>query len=276
MSETTETQTQEINKTKKGDLFKVDPRTIIFDASENPRKFYGTPAEKKELRESIRINGVEVPLKITNTPDGPKLVHGYRRMDAVMSLIEEGVDIKYVKCETVGRGYTEEDALLDHITLNSGRPLSPMEQAGIFKALINLEWTQKQIAERTGMTQSNVSNILKLAEMPMKLQNMINHGQVASTMVISLIKTCKDDYKKVETILESTLERFGETKTKVTQKDVAVTPRPSKYHRMFAKSLEFLQEQRVSEAKIAKVQSIMEALDAESPEDLAVALLKIV
>lgn len=121
MTNTTEVETTEINKTKKKDIFMVDPRSIIFNAEENPRKFYGTPAEKKELRESIRTNGVEVPLKIMNTPEGPKLIHGFRRMDAVMSLIAEGVDIKYVKCEPVGRGYSEEDALLDHIVLNSGR-----------------------------------------------------------------------------------------------------------------------------------------------------------
>lgn len=275
MTNTTEVETTEVNKTKKKDIFMVDPRSIIFNAEENPRKFYGTPAEKKELRESIRTNGVEVPLKIMNTPEGPKLIHGFRRMDAVMSLIAEGVDIKYVKCEPVGRGYSEEDALLDHIVLNSGRPLTPMEQAGIFKALINLEWTQVQIAERTGMTQSNVSNILKLADLPMKVQNMINNGQVSSTMVLSLLKTCGGDHKKLEAILETTLARFA-GKNKVTEKDVTVAPRPSKYHRMFTKSIEVLQNNEAPATKIHKVEAILAALDSSTPEELAEKLLEIV
>ncbi len=275
MSDTATLETTEINKTKKKDVFLVDPRSIIFNADENPRKFYGTPAEKKELRESIRTNGVEVALKVMNTPEGPVLKHGFRRMDAVMSIIEEGVDIKYVKCEAVGRGYSEADALLDHIILNSGRPLTPMEQANVFKSLIKLEWTQVQIAERTGMTQSNVSNILKLADLPMKVQNMINNGQVSSTMVLSLLKTCGGDHKKLETILETTLARFA-GKTKVTEKDVAVAPRPSKYHRLFTKSIEVLQTNEVSATKIHKVEAILAALDSSTPEELAEALLKIV
>lgn len=269
-------ETVEFNKAKKKDIHLLDPRSIIFDPAENPRKFYGTPAEKKELKESIRSNGVEVPLKIMSTSDGYKLVHGFRRMDAVMALIDEGVDIKYVKCESVARGYNDEDALLDHIILNSGRPLTPMEQAGIFKTLMGLHWSQVQIAEKTGMTQSNVSNILKLADLPMTVQNMINNGQVASTMVLALLKTHNGDGKKVEATLDITLSRFGDKK-KVTQKDVTSVPRTSKYHRMFGKAIEVMhQNSKISQAKISRVEAIMNALDSSSPEELAEKLLEIV
>ena len=76
--------TIELNKTTKTDLLKIDPRSIIFDPKDNPRVDYGN---LEELKSSIRESGVRDPLKIKNTPEGVKLVHGYRRMTSVLSKV---------------------------------------------------------------------------------------------------------------------------------------------------------------------------------------------
>ncbi len=263
-----------INPNKKKDLHLIDPRSIIVDFSTNPRVYYGTPEEQKKLKESIRVNGVKDPLLVTNTKEGPVLNHGFCRMKAVLELLEEGVDIAYVPAIATARGYNEEQALLDHVILNSGRPLTPMEKAGLYKKLINLQWTQKQIAEATGETQGAISNILKLADLPMRIQNYINEGLVSGTLVMHLLKTHKNDYQAVALRLISSIERNDGTKQKVTEKTVTVQ-RVSKYHKRFSGSIEVLRERNVDAQKISKVEAIMEALETETAEELADKLLAI-
>lgn len=263
-----------INPTKKKDLHLIDPRSIIVDFSTNPRVYYGTPEEQKKLKESIRVNGVKDPLLITNTKEGPVLNHGFCRMKAVLELLAEGVDIAYVPCIPTARGYNEEQALLDHVTLNSGRPLTPMEKAGLYKKLINLQWTQKQIAEATGETQGAISNILKLADLPMRIQNYINEGLVSGSLVMHMLKHHKNDYQAVTLRLISAIERNDGSKQKVTEKTVAVQ-RVSKYHKRFSGSIEVLRERNVDAQKISKVEAIMEALETETAEELADKLLAI-
>lgn len=263
-----------LNPNKKKDLHFIDPRKIIVDHENNPRVYYGTPEEQKQLRESIRVNGVKDPILITNTKEGPVLNHGFCRMKAVMELVKEGVDIAYVPCIATARGYNEEQALLDHVILNSGRPLTPMEKAGLYKRLINLSWTQKQIAEHTGETQGTISNILKLADLPMRIQNYINEGLIAGTLVMHLLKTHNNDYQGVALKIISAIERNDGTRQKVTEKNIKVM-RISKYHKRFSGSIDILRERNADQQKISKVEAIMEALDTETPEELADKLLTI-
>lgn len=279
MSETNETKRItldngiEVNQRTRKSMFKVDPREIIFDPDKNPRKFYGTTSDWNAHKESIRQNGVKESIKIQNTREGTILVHGFRRMKAVMELIAEGVDIKSVPCEVVPVGYTEEQILMDHLILNSGLSLTPLEEASVYQQFIDYGWTQKQIAEKTGKTQGAISNILKLSNLPMRVQNYINDGKVSSSMVMHLIKDYKNDYKAVERKLTSFLET-SDSKTKATEKTMMIK-RVSKYHKLFTGSIEHMRSNNVSEERISKVEAIMNALDVETPEALADAILAV-
>jgi ParB/RepB/Spo0J family partition protein len=270
MSKTTETPT--LNETSRRNMFFMDPRGIMFDPAENPRVDYG---ELKELEASIAQHGVKDPIWIKNTPEGPKLIHGFRRMTATMNLINRGEDVARIPCIPVPKGYSEEDALLDHIIRNSGKPLTAMEEAGVYKTMIGKGYKQTEIAKMVGKTQGAISNILKLSQTSKVVQNYINEGLIASSLVMKLIKEQKNDHKAVERIVVNAIEKLDGTKNKkVTDKTVMVK-RVSKYHRMFTGSLEVMRENSVDEKKIAKVEAIMEALDADSPEALADQILAI-
>lgn len=265
-----------LNPNKKKDLHLIDPRKIIVDHETNARKFYGTAEAQRSLKESIRVNGVRDPLLVTNTKEGPVLNHGFCRMKAVTELLEEGVDIPYVPCQATARGYNEEQALVDHVILNSGKPLTPMEKAGLYKQLINRQWTQAKIAEATGETQGAISNILKLANLPMRIQNYINEGLVSGSLITQLLKNHKNDYEAVALKIISAVESNDGTKKKVTEKNVKVK-RVSKYRKRFESSIEILRERKVSDNKIANYTAIMDAVEnSESPEELADKLTQLV
>lgn len=264
----------EMNKTKKTDMFKVDPRAIVMDKTKNPRNFYGTRDEWKSHKASIKANGVKDAVLVKRVKGELHLVHGYRRMLAVMELLAEGVDIPLVKVEVAPRGYTEQQELMDHIILNSGKPLTPMEEAVVFQRLKDSGMTQVEIADALGKTQGAVSNTMKLAKLPERIQDYINEGLVSGSLVMHMLKANKNNYEQVTLQLISAIERNDGSQQKITEKNVVIK-RVSKYHKLFSGSIEVLREQNVSESKITKVEKIMEALDAETPEAMAEQILAV-
>ena len=260
--------TLELNKTTKTDLLKIDPRSIVFDPKDNPRVDYGNI---EELKSSIRESGVREPLKIKNTPEGVKLVHGYRRMTSVLSLIDEGFDVARVPCMTVARGYNDEEALFDHIICNTGKPLTCMEEANIYTQLINAGYTQAEIAKRIGKTQCAVSNILSLLKLTKKVQKLINDGIVSASLARELMKDNNDDANVVESILISKNEQNDGKVKKITAKSLPSSK--SKFYKVqtvFAKFVE-----RVPEDKIEKFTALQNAFNAETDDALIDELMKI-
>ena len=164
--------------------------------------------------------------------------------------------------------------MLDHIIRNTGKPLTAMEEAGIYKTMIGKGYKQTEIGKLVGKTQGAISNILKLTETSKVVQNYINDGLIASSLVMKLVKTHKD-HKVVERIVVNAIEKLdGSKDKKVTEKTVMVK-RVSKYHKLFTGSIEVMRSNKVSDSKIAKVEAIMEALDVETPEALADAILAV-
>src|SRR5690606_41041461 len=102
---------------KRTDLFNIDPRLIKVDWDSNPREDYGDE-DFEELKESIRSNGVEMPLLvfIDKVSNEIALAHGFRRMKAISQLIEEGVEITSVPIKNIPNNL--ETILAYHLTLN--------------------------------------------------------------------------------------------------------------------------------------------------------------
>lgn len=258
------------NDTTRRNMFFIDPRTIEYDPSDNPRVDYGN---LKELENSIAEHGVKDPITTQTVKGKVKLVHGFRRLTATMNLIKQGVDVARIPCIPVAKGYTEEDAILDHIIRNTGKPLTAMEEANVYKSLMNRGYKQTELAKLVGKSQGAVSNILKLSECTKITQNYINDGLIAASLVMGLMKQLKDP-KAVETKVTNAINSLDTKTKKVTAKTIMVK-RVSKYHKLFTCSIETLREQNVSEDKIQKLESIMEALDAESPEQFTEQILAV-
>jgi ParB family chromosome partitioning protein len=80
---------------KRNEYFDFDPALLIVEDGFNPRLSFGDQ-DDIALKESIRENGVMVPLAVQKI-DGKLIIReGHRRRWACMELIKEGAEIKKV------------------------------------------------------------------------------------------------------------------------------------------------------------------------------------
>ena len=255
--------TEELNKTTKTDLLKIDPRAIIVNYDENPRKDYG---DLEELKNAIKESGVRDAVKIKNTKEGIVLVHGFRRMTAVLQLIEEGFDVPRVPAVQVFKGYNEKDSLFDHILCNSGKPLTLLEEALTYKALIDLGYTQTEISKKIGKTQASISNTLKLADLSKKIQNVIIKGKISSSLALEIAKSCDWDMQKTEEKLEKAISTAPQEKKKVTAKHIEIE-KPSKF-KYVAKVVDKMKAENINPNKIEKAEMLIKLLEEKNTEEL--------
>lgn len=186
----------------RSDLYRVDPKLIQIKEGWNSRE--GTDpanaAHVAELAASIREVGVKKPLVCYMENDVTYVTDGHCRLQAVMHLIEEGVEIKTVPVMVEDRHANEADRIFSQIVHNAGKPLTSLEQAKVFKRLVDLGWAQKDIAAKAGITGGRVSQLLELLILPAILQKYIIEGKASANMVLTIYKKHKQDVD--ETIME--------------------------------------------------------------------------
>lgn len=255
----------ELNATKKTDLLNIDPRAVMFDHAENPRSDYG---DLETLKASIKENGVRTAIKVkSNGKDSLgqpiyKLIHGFRRLTAVMELINEGNDIARIPAVAVAKGYTESDAIIDHFTENSGKALNALEQAEVFDRLLKFGWEQAEIARKCAVSPSYVSQLLKLAIAPKSIKETVRKNQISATLVVKLLTRHKEDYVKVNTEIKQALARLdGKKSEKITEKTVTVN-RVSKYRKLIDKDIATMTANNYEERFISKATTIQNFIDS--------------
>ena len=255
-----------LNKTKKTDVFMVDPRCITVDTGFNVREDYG---DITELMLSILKDGVRQPLRGRRTKDGFVLTDGHRRFKAVQKALEEGNDIPLVPIFPEKRGYSEEQRVSDMVTLNSGKPLTAIEEAKVYERLIKDHgWKQKDIAQKFGKTQPHVSNLLKLLDMGDYLRDCLQGDLIKASLAIQVVKNHPDE-KKQEQVVKSAIEKMNLLgKKRISEGHVTPEKKRSRHHKLLTESIEYMEQKKFAKAKIEKVQLIMEALDSKTPEDL--------
>jgi len=187
----------------RSDLYKLDPKLINIKDGWNSREA-NDPANSNhvsELMASIREIGVKKPLVCYQDKDGKVYVtDGHCRLNAVMHLIEEGLEIPTVPVMVEDKYSNEADRIFSQIVHNSGKQLTSLEQAKVFKRLVDLGWAQKDIAAKAGITGGRVSQLLELNTLPVILQKYIIEGKASANMVLTTYKKHKGNID--ETILE--------------------------------------------------------------------------
>lgn len=186
----------------RSDLYRVDPNLIQIKEGWNSREA-NDPANSThvaELAASIREVGVKKPLVCYMENEVVYVTDGHCRLQAVMHLIEEGVEIKTVPVMVEDRHANEADRIFSQIVHNAGKPLTSLEQAKVFKRLVGLGWAQKDIASKAGITGGRVSQLLELLILPAILQKYIIEGKASANMVLQLYKKHKMNID--ETIME--------------------------------------------------------------------------
>ena len=208
---------------KRRDIVLINPTKIVIKDGFNTRRFDTERAKSAqvELMNSIMENGVLTPLTIVIEGDVPVLTDGERRLRAVLAAIEKGWNPgDGVPCQHDGRAaiLNEAERALSIITRNSGLALEPLEKAEVYRRLRAANWTVDQMARRTGVSPSQVNNLLTLVDAPTDVQDAIRDGTISSTEATNVVREVGKDAGEVIKAAKEEAQKSG--KNRVTRADI--------------------------------------------------------
>ena len=169
------------------DLFNVDPTSILVVDGFNPRTDF---SGEEELMNSIINVGVLEPLEVRKNKDNVlELVDGERRLRATLKAIELGNEITAVPVCLVPQKTNEIDLLIRALTRNTGKPLTPVEEANSFKRLVAWGWKVEKIASFIGRSVPYVYKRLELCAASPELEAAINNKEITITDAHKIINS---------------------------------------------------------------------------------------
>jgi len=142
-----------------------------------PRRHFAE-TELKELADSVRVNGVLMPILVRRRSDGEQgyeIVAGERRWRAAQlaQLHEVPVVVR-----DLSDGQALELALIENI---QRQDLNALEEAEGYRRLLDeFGHTQEALAEVVGKSRSHVANLLRLLGLPDEVKDMVRAGQLSA------------------------------------------------------------------------------------------------
>lgn len=175
------------------------------------------------LAQSIAAEGVKEPLTVYMEGDNVYIENGHmRHAGALKAIAEYGADPDLtIPVRTTPKDANEADRIMSQIIRNSGRPLLPLEMAGVFQRLQALGLTDAEIGRRSGLSRVYIGQLIELSKMPKAVTNPVREGTVSAMLAIQTMKRFDGDGKKTATALKDAIalsKTLG--KTKATSKDV--------------------------------------------------------
>lgn len=152
--------------------------TLISIAKIKPNQFQPRSRFDEEelaaLTESIRKDGVLMPILIRPKGDGFELIAGERRWRAAQAA-------QLHEIPAVVRNVDDLQALELAIVENEQRDdLTAVESARAYKRLITeFNYTQQQVAESIGISRVQVSNLIRLLQLPESIQTMLEARKIS-------------------------------------------------------------------------------------------------
>ena len=178
---------QETNKTKRTDIFSIDPRNIIVPQGFNSRVNFGNI---EELAEQIKTAGMLNPITVQaiKMEDGTEkynLVDGERRYRAIMLLIEKGEKIKdkeidYVSAIKVPCNLSKSELYVQQAMRNEGKNFNEFEWAVLASKLRDEcgITNMSEIARMLGKNNGQVVYWFQILELPEKYQALVRDGKL--------------------------------------------------------------------------------------------------
>jgi ParB family chromosome partitioning protein len=151
----------------------LDISSIVANAKQ-PRQVFDADA-LAELTHSIREFGVLQPVVVRESGDGYELIMGERRLraaeaaglTAIPAIIRDTADDAMLR-----------DALLENIHRAS---LNPLEEAAAYQQLLEeFGTTHEELATRIGRSRSQVSNTIRLLNLPVAVQRRVAAGVLSA------------------------------------------------------------------------------------------------
>lgn len=214
---------EQINKTTKTDIYKIDPRAIVVDEGFNSRCDFG---DIEELAAQIAEQGVLNPITVTpfkdeNGNERYRLVDGERRYRAILYNIEHGIECLRVPALFAAKNLSEEDKLMQQIIRNQGKPFSEYEYGIAFKKFADMGLTHAEIAKKLGFPRWKVDCFLAHLNRDERVQKLMKEGVITGVDVRHIYQAAKDEQKAVAQILKlaKVTEKKGEAKISLSDLD---------------------------------------------------------
>jgi ParB family chromosome partitioning protein len=158
-----------------GASFREVPVDAIEPNAKQPRQAFDEDAQE-ELKTSIREFGLLQPVVVRATgPDSYELVMGERRWRASR-------DLGLPTIPAIVRETADDAMLRDALLENLHRvQLNPLEEAAAYRQLLDeFETTHEQLAERIGRSRSQVTNTIRLLNLPVPVQRRVAAGVLSA------------------------------------------------------------------------------------------------
>lgn len=143
-----------------------------------------------DLINSIKEKGVVQPVLARKVQDGYELIAGERRLRAAKSL---GLE----KIPAILKNVADVDMLEISLIENIQRQeLNPIEEAVAYQRLVTeFNFTQEAVAKVLGKERSTVANILRLLNLPKKIQDLITRGDITAGHAKAILSLPTEEYR---------------------------------------------------------------------------------
>ncbi len=179
-------------------LAQLSPDDIVPNAQQPRHEF--DPEALAELEHSIREFGVLQPIVVREiTPAPPagqpayELIMGERRLRASKAVGRKTIP-------AVIRDTADEDMLRDALLENLHRAqLNPLEEASAYQQLLaDFGITQEELAEKIGRSRPQISNTLRLLQLPSSVQNKVAAGVLSAGHARAILSLSDDPGERVD------------------------------------------------------------------------------
>lgn len=225
---------------KRININKVEPD------KDQPREIFDED-ELNELADSIRANGILIPLVVQKKDDYYEIVAGERRWRAAKI-----AGLKEVPC-IVGE-YTEQQKVMLQLIENVQRSdLNPIEEARTYRRLIDdFNMKQDEVADKVGKDRTTITNSMRLLNLTSEVQDMLMEKKLTSGHARTLLGL-PDDETQIKIAYQILDEKLS---VRETEKLVKSLGKPKKAKKMTPEALQLIYRQledRVREKVGAKV-----------------------
>ena len=220
----------------KKDIITIDLKNI-YPNQDQPRRVFDE--EKiKILSESIKNYGVLQPIVLKPDDKGKyMIIAGERRYRA--SKLARKSDIPAV-IKDIPMKDIMEIALIENLQREE---LNPIEEALAYRSLIkNYEVTQEEISEAVGKSRPHITNTLRLLNLPQKIMDMIDQGQITAGHGKALLRV-NDENLQLELANKVIAEELSVRATealakKICEDNIKEVPKKSKEKNVFIVDVE--------------------------------------
>ena len=220
----------------KKDIITIDLKNI-YPNQDQPRRVFDE--EKiKILSESIKNYGVLQPIVLKPDDKGKyMIIAGERRYRA--SKLARKSDIPAVIKDIPMKDLME----IALIVILLREELNPIEEALAYRSLIkNYEVTQEEISEAVGKSRPHITNTLRLLNLPQKIMDMIDQGQITAGHGKALLRV-NDENLQLELANKVIAEELSVRATealakKICEDNIKEVPKKSKEKDVFIVDVE--------------------------------------